>query len=873
MAKTDKTVPPRLAQKLLLSFLRDDLAEEVTGDLQEKFYLTLKTKSLFNARLNYWYQALHYARPFAIRKTMMYHLNQIDMFRNNFKVAFRNLWNNKFSSLINSFGLTIGLTSCLLIGVYIQHELSFDNFQEKGERIARVIMEYSFDGSPEAKRGNFTSTKVAPVFVRTFPEIESAVRMTDRDVVIQHNDNFIREPNFMYADSTFFKVFSIHFLQGNLEVALDGPNNVVLTESASIKYFGSESPLGKTLIAGNDNTAYKITGVVRDYPANSQIRFDFLASFSSLGMNQEETYFDANYTTYVLLHEGASLPALQGKVTNFMKDEMKDSGASINFIFEEFARIHLYSAYPAFVPNNSIAFLYALAAVAALILAIVCFTYINLATAKSLVRAKEVGIRKVVGASKTQLFLQFIAESGILCVVSVVLSTIIAALVLPYFNQLTERQLLTQDLYSPSFILFGFILTVCITVLAGSYPAFVLTGFQPAKVLKGIFRNSGSGKWLQPSLIVFQFAISAFLIVSTLIIQEQLEFIQHKKLGFDREHVLVLPMNQSELPNLSSIKQELKSVPHVLNVSSTASTPVRIAGGYNMRSDVMPEKEQIGVAGNPIDEGYIKTAGLEIIAGSDLTDQDMRDVASENHEERRYHFILNKSAASQLGWTPETAIGKNMFMGNREGAVKGVIRDFHFESMHTTIKPLVLFSEIRSRNLLLKLDGFNLAETISDVERKWKELVPNIPFEYNFLDDEYTTSYQSERQLSTVMNLFAVIAIVLACLGLFGLSSYMMQQRTKEIAIRKVLGASMLNIVNLLSGKFARLVVLAVLLAYPAAYFLMNSWLQDFAYRTQINLWTFFIVGLVALAIALLTVSIQSFRAAVVSPAESMKSE
>jgi putative ABC transport system permease protein len=327
------------------------------------------------------------------------------------------------------------------------------------------------------------------------------------------------------------------------------------------------------------------------------------------------------------------------------------------------------------------------------------------------------------------------------------------------------------------------------------------------------------------------------------------------------------------LQNISTIKQELKTIPHVLDVASTNSTPVNIAGGYTMRSDGMPENEQIGVAGNPIDESYVKTTGLEIIAGSDLTHQDMRDIASENHELRKYHFILNESAARVLGWTPENAIGKKLFMGHRSGSIKAVVRDFHFESMHNAIKPLVLFTELRGRHLLMKVDGFNLRETISRAEQKWKELVPNLPFEYKFLNDEYNGLYHSELQLGTIMKLFSTIAIVLACLGLFGLSSYIMQQRTKEIAIRKVLGASMFNIINLLSGRFAKLVVLSVLIASPAGYFFMNSWLQDFAYRIEINLWIFVFVGLLALAIALLTVSVQSFRAAVINPAESMKSE
>jgi putative ABC transport system permease protein len=518
-------------------------------------------------------------------------------------------------------------------------------------------------------------------------------------------------------------------------------------------------------------------------------------------------------------------------------------------------------------------FLFALAGVAALILGIVCFTYINLATAKSFMRAREVGVRKVVGATKVQLFMQFVSEAGVLCVASILLSVFLSTILLPYFNQLTERQLLPQDLYSPTFILYGVILTIFMSVLVGSYPAFVLTGFQPATVLKGVFKNSVSGRWLQPALIVFQFSISAFLIVSTLIIQEQLQFIQNKKLGFDRAHVLAIPMHRHSPPNLSSIKQELKSIPHVLNISSSASTPVRIAGGYSMRSDVTPETEQIVVNGNPIDEGYIRTTGMEIIAGSDLSDQDMKDVSSESYEERIYHFILNETAARQMGWTPEIAIGKRMFVGHRAGRVKGVVRDFHFESMHAAIRPLVLFPEIRSRYLLVKLDGYNLSETIGLVEKKWKELIPNIPFEYTFLDDEFSKLYKAEQQLGIVMNLFAVVAILLACLGLFGLCSYMMQQRTKEIAIRKVLGASIVSIVNLLSSRFVKLIVLAVLLAYPAAYFMMNAWLQEFAYRISISPWVFVLVALTSLLIALLTVTIQSVRAAVASPVESIKSE
>jgi putative ABC transport system permease protein len=865
--------PPRLARKILGVFLREDLAEEVEGDLEEKFYNTIQKKSLLHANVNYWYQVLHYLRPFAIRKSRPMYANQYDMIRSNFKIAVRSLLKNRASSFINVFGLTVGLTSCLLIALYVQHEVSFDNFQPKGDRVARVIMEYRLTGSPEFKRGNFTSTKVAPVFARTFPEVESAVRMTDRNMVVRYEDKLITEPNFMYADSSFLDVFASKMLLGNPSKALNGRYKVVLTRSVSRKYFSDKNPLGELLLIGTTETPYEVTGVMEDYPSNSQIKFDFLASFSSMGMNQEETYFDANYTTYLLLRSANALPGLQETITPFMQKEMTGSGADINYILEEFGKIHLYSEYGGFVPNTNIKYLYILSAVALLILIVVCFTYINLSTARSIERAKEVGVRKVIGAAKSQLFWQFIGESGILCVVSIMLSILVAMFAIPYFNQLTGKQLNIVDLWSPVSIFFAIAITLAVSFMAGSYPAVILSGIQPVKVLKGVFRNTSSGKWIQRSLIVFQFAISAFLIIATVIIQQQLHFIQHKKLGYDRDHILVMPLDDRILKDIALIKQELKTNADVIHVSSCRSTPVKIAGGYHMRSAMMLENEQIVVTASPIDEDYIKTVGLEIISGSDLTEQDMRDVSSDSVERRIYHFILNESAARRLGWTPEQAIDKKMFMSSRSGTVKAVIKDFHFESLHNDIKPLVLFPESRGRNLLVKVSGNDLESTVSFVESKWKQLIPFMPFEYRFLDDDYTELYRSELQLGIVMNLFAGIAIVLACLGLFGLSSYVVKQRVKEIGIRKILGASLFNIVGLLAGNFTKLVVIAILIASPVGYLVLNYWLQEFAYRIEIHWTVLGIVALFAVGIALLTVSFQSIKAGLMNPTESLRSE
>ena len=871
--------PPRWADRLLEWFVAPHLREDLQGDLHEVYQKRVQAVGVARAGREYSWAVLHYLTPFFFKRKPNEYPQPSSfspaMIRNYLKIAWRNLWNHKVSSSINVFGLTVGLSSCLLIGLYIQHELSFDQFQKKGNRIARVIMEYSFGADQEPVKGNFTSTKVAPVFVRTFPEVEAAVRMANREAtIVRYGDKLVTEPNFLFADSSFFQVFNAPLRLGNPRQALNGPYKVVVTESTARKYFGADNPVGKILLIGSDSTAYQVTGLMADYPVNSQIKFDFLASFSSLGVNQQETYYDANYTTYLLLKDQQSLASLEAKITPFMKQETAGSGAFITFHLEPFQDIHLHSPYAGFVPNTNIVYLYILSAVAGLILLIVSFTYINLSTARSIERAKEVGIRKTAGARKSQLFWQFIGESGIVCAIATVLSLLIAGLALPSFSNLSGTRLPIQTLFSPPFLLFTALITATVSLLAGGYPALILAGFQPVQVLKGVFRNSGSGKRIQQSLIVFQFAISVALIIATFLIKRQLNYIQHKNLGYDRAHVVVLPMNQKMLASLSTLKDELKADPDVLSVSRCVNTPVNIYGGYNMRSSVMPVQEQISVTANPVDEDFLQTTGLQLVAGKDFTEQDIKDVAADERKDRTYHFILNESAAKRLGWTPQQAIGKRMYLdSSRLGFVTGVIRDFHYASLHTAIKPLVLFPEIRARQLLVKISGRNLPQTISFVEAKWKQLVPYIPFEYRFLDDDYAQLYRSEQQLGTVMDAFAGIAIILTCLGLLGLSAYVVAGRTKEIGVRKVLGASVASIVALLSKDFLKLVLIAVLIASPLAYYAMSRWLADFAYRIDIQWWVFALAGLIAVGIALLTVSFQSVKAALMNPIKSLKSE
>lgn len=795
------------------------------------------------------------------------------MIRNNFRLAVRNLWKNKITTLINIVGLTSGLASCMLIVLFIQHEMSFDSFQDKGERIVRVIMEYSFDGGTESNTGNFTSAKVANVMSSTFPEVEKAMRLSGADMIVKKEDTPVTEGNFLFVDSTFFDLFNYELVQGDSKHALDGPHKLVLTETAARRYFGNESAVGNTLLLGSEAQAYEVTAVIKDYPNNSQVYFDMLASFSSLGQNQHKNYWNANYTTYLLLRDQGSLTTIQPKLNPFMEKEMKGSGAKIRLHLEKFNWIHLHSPYGGEVPNTSITYLVILGAVAVLILLIVCFTYVNLSTARSIERAKEVGIRKVSGAARLQLFWQFIGESFVLVAMSVLVSGLVAALLLPYFSTLIEKPLEISGLLKPSFIVNVLVGMLLISLIAGAYPAMILSGMQPARVLKGVFKNSPGAKWIQQGLVVFQFAITVVLIVSTIIIQRQLQYLQERNLGYDRDHVIELKVDwEMTYDKANLVKQQLRAIPGVVSVARTGNSPVKIMSGYTMRSQSTPEDQAISVNANPIDEDYVAVNGLELLAGSNINEQDMREASTGKWDDSEYHFVLNESAAKRLGWTPEEAIGQKMET-QRPGTVRGVVKDFNFQSMHDGIKPLVLFTSAYGGRLLVKLNGENTTETLTAIGKKWKELMPNRPYEYHFIDDDFNRMYHAEAQLGKAMNIFASIAIALATLGLFGLSSFIVQQRTKEIGIRKVMGASVFHLLTTVSRRFVTLVVLSVAVASPIAYVLMREWLTGFAYRIGLSWWIFGAAGVLTLIVALATVSIHGWRAAVVNPVKSLRSE
>jgi putative ABC transport system permease protein len=799
------------------------------------------------------------------------------MIKNYFKIAWRNLLRNKSFTAINIAGLSTGLTCCLLMILYMQHHLSFDNFHDKGHRIVRVIMEYGFSDGKTSK-GNYTSARVFPAFQQNFPEVADGVRLSPSKALVKYGDNVFNEKYFLYADSTFFNVFSFKILNGNPKTVLNAPQTVVLTQSTAKKYFGEEDPIGKSLLLGSTQIPFQVTGVVEDCPINSQLKFDFIAPFSTLGPLRTNTYSNANYTTYLLLNSEQNIATLQSKIPDFMKKELQSDShwgknSYVNFELEPLKKVHIYSKFDAIVPNINIKYIYIIGAVALMVLIIACFTYINLSTARSIERAREVGVRKVSGAHQHQIFWQFISESFVITSLSMALSIGLIAFVLPAFNTFADTKLVFSSIGQPSIVIAALGLLLTIALLAGSYPALVLSHFQPIKVLKGSFKTATSGIALRQSLTVFQFAVSVFLIIATIVINSQLKLIQNKKLGYDRNHVILMKLDQKLIDKIELIKTELKTNPDILAVSKANESPVFINGGYSMRRAEWAEEQDINVKANPIDDEYVKVNSLNIIAGQDISKQDVNEASQKIAEKNYYRFLLNETAVKAIGLKVEEAIGQKLDFNGRIGEIKGVVQDFHFASLHSPIEPLVLFPGDWSNNLLVKTKGENIAQTITFISKKWKELAPYRPFEYRFIDDDYQKMYDAEMRIGQVFNIFSAIAVLLACLGLFGLSAYSIKQRVKEIGIRKVLGASVTHITTLLSIDFLKLVLIAILIASPIAWWAAGLWLKDFVYHINIGWWIFGLAGIMASSIALLTVSFQAIKAAVANPVKSLRTE
>lgn len=800
------------------------------------------------------------------------------MFRNYLKTALRNLRKNKLYSAINIFGLTVGLAACLLIGVYINHELSYDKFNTNADRIVRATMEYKSAGTVNTTAA--TGTKVGPQFKRIFPSIEEYVRTFISHNVVQTDEKMFDEPRILYADPAFFKIFSFQLVKGDPATALDAPDKIVLTKSMAKKYFGDQDPLNKIINTGRKNL--RVSAICEDVPQNSQLKFDFVTQFLNLGNNvKDEVYWNANWITYFLLRDKSSISQLQRQAAEYMNTtavrneagiENKDDYITIKI--EPLTKVHLYSSLAGFEPNGNIRYIYIFGAIALLILIIACANYTNLATAQSAGRSAEIGMRKVMGASKAQVFRQFISESFVITFIAAILALGVSVLLIPYFNNISGKQFTSAIMLQPLPILSLAIFAVLVSFFAGLYPALILSGTQILNVLKKGFSFTGGRNMLRKTLIVVQFGISVFLIIYTVIIMQQMRYMQTKNLGYDKDHVVVLPIGGSMSQNFKTLKDAFQQVRGVEAVTASYETPEFVEWGDGITAIDEKGKHDVSLNAMPVDLDFTKTLKMELVAGRDFQESDFSLMDTTNNSENyRQPYIINEALAKKIGWTPEQAIGRQI--ENRAlGPIVGVVKDFNFSSLHDPIGPLLIFlGRDFSRDFMIRIDGNDMQATIGRLEMVWKQRIPDRPFNYHFLDEDYNKLYESEQRSSALFGVAAGLAIVLACLGLFGLAAFTTVQRTKEIGIRRVLGANLSSITLLVAKNFLQLVGIAILIAIPLAWWAGNKWLQDFAFRIPVQAYVFIATAVVTSLIALCTVGYHAMKAALMNPVKSLRTE
>lgn len=796
------------------------------------------------------------------------------MLQNYVLIALRNLRKHFNYSIINIAGLSLGLTVCLLLTIWVRHELSFDTFHKNYGQLYRLSMEYSFGG--QTSKTPVSPTALLPALEENFEEVEAGVRFYNsaafRPFVVRKDDILFEESTFYYADSTFFKVFSFDLLQGNPATALRDPNSVVLTSSIAKKYFGDEDPLGKNLqVNGRE---YHVTGVMQDVPDNSTYKFDFIGSFSSLRQATEVIWWSANYQTFVVLNKSTDIVAMQDKVNAIVKEALKaeisNPGDYVRYNMMPLSDLYLHSDIQEQVVVGNIQYVWIFGVIAALVLLIACINYVNLATARAADRAREVGVRKVSGAVRTQLIVQFIGESVLLTLLAFVGALALSVLALPLFNELTGKSFDIWSVLDPTFIVPALVVLFVIAVLAGIYPAVMITGFKVVSILKGNFRSSGGGVWLRQALVVFQFSISILLIVGTIVILKQVDYIRNKQLGYEKENVIMLPLDGAMFQSFPQLRTELIRSGEVTEVGRAAESPVNIQGGYSVNIPASTEKGMITRA-VPIDEGFVPTFDIQVIAGSNFDRADFDRLKRDTV----YAFLLNQAALDAAGVSPEDAIGMDIRLSGRRGTIKGIIKDFHFSSLHEPIGPLVMFTDENELNYFFaKLKPGNPEPALAKLKTIYTGLVPHRPFEYRFIDERFAALYAGEQRIGMVSSVFATFAIIIACLGLLGLVSFAAAQKAKEISIRKVMGATPPGIVLLITRDFTKLVLLALLVALPlSSYIMENYWMTSFAYRAPIGIMPFLVTALGCLAVAFGTAAYQAIKAALVNPAQTLRNE
>jgi putative ABC transport system permease protein len=800
------------------------------------------------------------------------------MVRNYLKIALRSLLKNKVYAFLNIFGLTVGISCSLLIFLYVQDELTYDSHHSKADNIKRVAVEYFLPNDGGAEKWAQISGAVAQYLVKDYPEILSSVRFQKwtNQVVEKPGGNQRFYQNITWADSNVFQMFDFPLIDGNEETALKNPYTVVVTPEAAIKYFGTTDVVGKSLRFPDNDYELLVTGVLEDIPANTHLKFDLLGSYETLRAtnNIARSWWGFNSFTYIETQPGTDTEALEDKVrrisANYILDQETGSGYRQEYMLMDFKDIHLKSNLRAeYEANGNESYVYIFSFVGVFILLIACINFMNLATARSVNRAKEVGVRKVVGAYRRHLISQFLSESVFMAFVALILSVVVVVVSLPLLNSFTGK-LMAFNPFENSLLGLALVgITLFVGVLSGSYPAFVLSAFKPTQTLKGSFRTSAKGSMLRKGLVVVQFLISITLIISTLVVFNQLSYMRDLELGFEKERMISIPsrFGRGAAENFQVLKDKLEQFPEINGVTLSSRVPGKEMGNNVVRLGWDQNADWSDMRFITVDYDFIDVYDLELVAGRAFD----RTFGTDQNE----GFILNESGVTRLGFaSPEEAIGKQLAWKNRQGRVIGVLKDFYFMSVQNAIQPFIMPVQQGTPGYLsAKVETADFDQVIKRIESAYREVMPDRIFEYSFLNEEFDQQYKNEESFGSVFTFFAVIAILIACLGLYGLAAFTAQQKVKEIGIRKVLGATESGMVVLLSRDFIKLVLASFVIAAPLSYFLMENWLKEFAERVNIGVGVFLVAAGLSIFIALVTVSYQSVKAAFANPIQALRNE
>ncbi|MGC4023002.1 MAG: ABC transporter permease [Cyclobacteriaceae bacterium] len=875
-----KINPPQRALQFLRWFCREDYIEEIEGDLTEIFEKE-HIQSSRNAKWKFTWSVMKYFRPQFLKPLQKF--NQpypFGMYRNYLIITWRNLLKKKGYSTINISGLALGIACCLLIFMYVNYERSFDTYHKNGDRIYRVIHGSKDETKSTENYWVWGNAPIAQALHDNFPEIDKVVQFSGRaDILLANGDKSYQEEGIFFMDSTVFDVFSWKLIKGNPKTALATPYSIVLTESTAKKYFGDEDPLGKQL-KGSESAGrayggeYLVTGVMEDVPENSHFRFNALLSLSTFRKSRPDIFTAWGYVdfyTYFLVNDQFNRASFEAKIPEFLARQMKNPESKYNIVIEPLKEMYLGTVcqrQPG--ETGSITNLYVFSVIGVFVLFIAIINFMNLSTARAMERGKEVGIRKSIGAERRNLVWQFLGESFIIVSISMLFAIMISKLALPAMNNITGRTMNLDYYITPQFVGLLFTATVFIGVIAGSYPAFVLSSYKPAVVLKGASKSGKSGVTLRQGLVILQFGISIALIAGTMIVTFQMNHILNKDMGFDKEQMLILDYNYDEKVNRARevLKTQLEANPSISSVAFSRSVP----GSYfpNAYTEVVTADGAMKGMAQPIFQvgiDFINHYGLKLVAG--------RSYSRDHPSDTIGGIVMNEAAAKQYGYAnPADIIGKKYKQWGREGEVIGVVKDFNYISLHRAIEPLTLpYEPFASRYVSIKVKSQDMPKTIEEVHKVWTQLAPHRPFLYSFLDTDFDKQYQKDFKFKTLFSTFSSLAIFIACLGLLGLATYTTEIRTKEIGIRKVLGANVSSIVTLLTRDFLVLVIIAMVIATPVAWYSMNQWLEGFAYRVEIQFWVFLLAGFFAIAVAAITISFQTLKTAMTNPVNSLRSE